>query len=301
MATQNTRIQRQPLLQEIIPANEAYETVLLLLRKRACAQYTIYYPHAAPLSVKTWNYMAMQITLLALLWEGSAKKPYRNFSCSGRFQHDLWVQCPPRVTAFTEVCGHATSGGHPFSLSRPRCSEALGLPALTDSGATGQARGLAEWKHTLSSMGCLASSSDDFLLSQSDKCAVSQNLLWWLLSCRSQQKQGERKLTKGSLSLQAVSVSGRLAMQTNEGFLELARDFWQTRVFVTATFTGDDWHDCVLSRHFQHFCIISHLVQGCGVHPVEDWGTRTAWSSPMGKNLKRLDLLCKKSYSLASL
>lgn len=149
--------------------------------------------------------------------------------------------------------------------------------------------------------GCLASSSDCFLLSQSDNRAVSQNLLRWLLSGRSQQKQGERKLTKDLVSLRAVSVSGRLAMQTNESVLEPARDFWQTHVFVTATFIGDNWHDCVLSRHFEHFCIISCLVQGCRVCPREDWGMRTAWSSSMRKSLKKLDLLCKKSYSLDGL
>lgn len=53
MATQTVRIQRQPLLWGIISANEVYETVLLLLRKRACALCTIYYLHAAPLSIKT--------------------------------------------------------------------------------------------------------------------------------------------------------------------------------------------------------------------------------------------------------
>lgn len=236
----------------------------------------------------------------ALLWERSFKKPYRNFPSVGI---PTWSvsQMPSLCHGICWISWGCISGGHPSSLSRPHYSKTLSLPALTSSWATGEARGLEEWKCAFSCTSCLASSSDYFLLSQSDNCAVSQNLLRWLLSCRSQQKQGERKLTKGLISLWAVSDSGRLAMQTNEGFLELARDFWQTHVFVTATFTGDDWHDCVLSRHFEHFCIISHLVQSCGVHPREDWGMRTAWSSSMGKNLKKLDLLCKKSYSLAGL
>lgn len=182
------------------------------------------------------------------------------------------------------ISGGCISGGHASSLSRSCCSKTLSLPALTSSWATGEARGLEEWKCAFNWTGCSASSSDYFLLSQSDNCAVSQNLLRWLLSCRSQQKQVERKLAKGLISLWAVSVSGRLAMQTNESFLELARDFWQTHMFVTATFIGDDWHDCVLSRHFDHFCIISHLVQSCKVHPREDWGMSTAWSSSISKS-----------------
>ena len=59
MATQAARIQSQPLFWRIIPATEGHETVLLLLRKRTCALYTLYYPYAAPLSMKTQKYMAL--------------------------------------------------------------------------------------------------------------------------------------------------------------------------------------------------------------------------------------------------
>lgn len=78
-ATQTVRIQRQPLLWRVIPANKAYETVVLLLRKRACLLYVMYHLHAVPLSIKTWEYLAINATLLAMLWEGSSKRGYRIF------------------------------------------------------------------------------------------------------------------------------------------------------------------------------------------------------------------------------
>lgn len=207
------------------------------------------------------------------------------------------MNCEPdalSVTVLTDLYGDASQQGIP-----PACPDPAAVrPWVWQPWQAAEKQ--KDWRMNMCT-GCPASSSDCFLLSQSDNRAVSQNLLRWLLSGRSQQKQGERELTKGLVSLPAVSVSGRLAMQTNESSLELARGFWQTRVFVTATFIGDNWHDCVLSRHLVHFCIISCLVQGCRVHPREDWGMRTAWGSSMSKSFKKLDLLCKKSYSLDSL
>lgn len=118
--------------------------------------------------------------------------------------------------------------------------------------------------------------------------SVSQSLLRWLLSCRSQKKWYEREFTKGLISPQAVPDCARLAMQTNEGFLELVEDFWQTHVFVTATFIGDDWHDCVHSKELSISAQSATWLQGGGVCPREGRSTVTAWSKSMSKNPKEL-------------
>lgn len=192
-------------------------------------------------------------------------------------------QMPSVCYSINWILWGCISGGHSSSLSRPCCRRDLEFDSPDK--LLRHERSKRTWGMNMCT-GCPASSSVCFLLSESDNRTVSQNLLRWLLSGRSQQKQGERKLTKGLISLRAVSVSGRLAMQTNESVLELGKDFWQIHVFVTATFIGDNWHDCVLSRHFEHFCIISCLVQGCESIQgrTEVWGLLEA--APWIKALK---------------
>lgn len=56
MASQDARIQRQPLFWEIVLANKGHESTLHLLKKGI---YGLYYSHAAPFSINTQKYMAL--------------------------------------------------------------------------------------------------------------------------------------------------------------------------------------------------------------------------------------------------